>query len=253
MLTRSQWDNLLIQKNADVELEALQLSGELSNVFPVLQTLVGFGGGDSGHKDLWSHTKRVVIQTLSQPLLRWAALFHDVGKPASFSRERGKVTFHQHEYVSGKLFREAAQDSELFTAEEVQHINFIIVNLGKVEAYESAWTDSAVRRLAHDLGVHLDDVFAVARADLTTNNHAKRNKILGMSSELRTRVRTLQELAAIPPALPSGLGDALQAALGLAAGRELGRIMQDLKTRVEAGELPRNANYSTYIEALKNT
>jgi poly(A) polymerase len=253
MMTREQWDALLIRKDADKGLEALYQSGMLVTVFPALATLVGFGGGDSGHKDLWAHTKSVVIQTLPDPVLRWAALFHDVGKPVSFTDKGGKISFHMHEHMSGKIFRMAARHSGMFTTEEIDRINFILENLGKVEGYHSEWTDSAVRRLAHDLGAGLEDVFAVARADCTTGNSAKRKRIMQLSSELRERVRTIQAADATPPALPKGLGIALQAALGIQDNRELGPIMASLRSGVESGELPRNADHETYINALRAT
>lgn len=257
MLTRSQWDALLRSKDADIALEALQAGGVLRGQFPVLQTLVGFGGRESGHKDLWAHTKQVVIQTLPVALLRWAALFHDVGKPVSFSRVEGKVTFHNHEQASERLFRASAIPSGLFSQDEIDHIGFIIGNLGKIESYSRTWTDSAVRRLARELDPHLDDVFSVARADCTTIHTNKRKAILTLTNELRERIRKLQEIDATPPALPSGLGDALRDALGLPSSREggieLGKVMLALRARVEAGELPRNADYDTYIKAVKPT
>lgn len=248
-LTRADWDLILVDREVQTCLEILQASGTLTEVFPVLGTLVGFGGGESGHKDLWAHTKQVVAQTLPDACLRWAALFHDVGKPAAFSREGGKVTFHNHEAVSAKLFREAARSSQLFTAKEIHRINFIVLNLGKVECYAPNWTNAAVRRLGLELGTHIDDVFAVARADCTTGRPAQRQKVLRLTHELRSRVQKLQESDALPPALPTGLGYAVQKKLGV-TGPELGDVLKTLQRRVEAGELPRNADYSVYLKEI---
>lgn len=74
-LSRLEWDALLTAKTADRNLEELAKRGTLKAAFPALHRLIGFGGAGSGHKDLWAHTKQVVIQTLPQPLLRWAAPF----------------------------------------------------------------------------------------------------------------------------------------------------------------------------------
>lgn len=250
ILDRTAWDEFLVSSDADSRLEALQANGVLRAVFPELQALVGFGGGSSGHKDLWAHTKQVVIQTVPEPKSRWASLFHDVGKPISFDRHEGKITFHHHESASARLFLKAARRSEFFTPHEVAEIAFVIENLGLVEAYEPTWTDSAVRRLTRDLGDYLEAVFAVARADCTSARFERRRKNLGLTHELRTRIDKLKAKAAIPPALPKGLGNALMERLGLREGRELGEVIGKLKARVEAGELPRNAPVEVYLAAL---
>jgi len=249
-LTRHDWDMLLIAQDADVRLEAIQQEGLLQATFPALQTLVGFGGQDSGHKDLWAHTKQVVIQTVPQVLCRWAALFHDVGKPQSFTRVDGKIAFHHHEETSARIFKRVARETALFQPGELDEITFVIRHLGHVEAYESDWTDSAIRRLTRELGTHLDSVFAVARADCTTARPEKRQRQLKRVHELRTRIDTLAALDAVPPALPTGLGDVLMQRLGMQPGPEFGAVMRGLKARVEAGELPRNADFEVYLATL---
>lgn len=250
-LTRKEWDALLIARDVDQRLETLQRKGVLLEAFPILQAMVGFGG--RGHKDLWAHTKQVVKQTIPVAVLRWASLFHDVGKPRTFTRDGGKVSFHGHEMLGARMFRDAAKVSGLFLKEEIERISFILVQLGNVESYDKEWTDSAVRRLSKDLGERLDDVFAVARADCTTANRKMRRRIMRSGWALKDRILKIRILDAIPPALPSGLGDALKVHLGLPAGRELGQVLAGLRARVEAGELPRNASYDVYIRSLEKS
>ena len=249
-LTRHDWDELLTAKDADVRLEALRQNGVLQEIFPVFQTIMDFGGSDSGHKDLWAHTKQVVIQTVPQAMYRWVALFHDIGKPQCYSQFSGKISFHHHEDASARIFRRAARDSGLFQSSEVEDITFAIKHLGHVEAYEPNWTDAAVRRLAKELGIHIDAVFAVARADCTTARPEKRQHQLKRVHEIRTRIEDVLCQDAIPPALPKGLGEALMKRLGLQPGPELGHVMKALKARVETGELPRNAAIEVYLGCL---
>jgi poly(A) polymerase len=250
--TRAEWDEILVSKDVATRLETLQEEGRIRALSPDLQALVGFGGGDSGHKDLWDHTKLVVSQTIPQPVLRWAALFHDVAKPVCFGRNnQGQISFHGHEIRGSKMFRKVARAKEgFFTQSEVDEISFIIYHLGHIEAYHSGWTDSAVRRCGKALGKHLDAVFSVARADCTTKHRHKRQKQLRRTRELRTRIEELRALDAVPPALPKGLGSHIAAHLKLQPGPELGRIMMGLKDRVEAGELLRNAPPSYYLKEL---
>ena len=175
---RAEWDKILVSRDVDDRLETLQVNGRLASVFPSLQALVGFGGAGTGHKDLWAHTRQVVKQTVPQPLVRWASLFHDVGKPQSFVQDGGHISFHHHEFRSAKLFRDAARDTQMFTASEVEEVAFVIYHLGHIEAYSANWSDSAVRRVGKTLGEHLDSTFAVAQADCTTANPEKRQKQL---------------------------------------------------------------------------
>lgn len=253
-MDRRELDLLLLNTAPDVGLEALQQSGELATLFPSVQAMVGFGGGDAGHKDLWGHTKQVVKQTRPDLLLRVAALFHDVGKPATITRYRraGKndeIGFPHHERVGARLFKTDLRASGVLSEDDIEYVHFILLNLGRVEAYQEHWTDSAVRRLSLELGFMAEAVLAVAEADCTTSKPAKRAAQLRRVGDLRYRIGHLRIAGAKLPALPKGLGTAVAAKTGL-YGPELGVVLGDLKARVEAGELPRNAAIDVYLAAL---
>ena len=115
ILSKQTLDGLLLSRNVIDNLEGLQTGGTLLVMFPEVQALVGFGGDDSGHKDLWGHTKQVVSQCVPKANVRWAALFHDVGKVKCFRRIEGVVSFHGHEAVSAKLFKRAAERTNIFS------------------------------------------------------------------------------------------------------------------------------------------
>jgi poly(A) polymerase len=199
-----------------------------------------------------------VIQTLPRPILRWAALFHDCGKPVTFSRATGEITFHGHETVSAGIFKKSAQHSGLFKPEEVTRVASVIRLLGQVEQYRPEWTDSAVRRLGLELGDLVDDVLAVARADCTTKNSATRRRVQQRCHELGARLTKVKELDSTPNALPHGLGDAVMSRLGFktaamsqAQRLEMGRVMRLLKIMVEVGELPRSGDIALYMQKLE--
>jgi len=251
-MNRHELYEILISDDVDVKLEALQENGDITQLFPAVQGLVGFGGSNTGHKDLWAHTKQVVKQTRPSFILRLAALYHDVGKPRTFRLyPNGEIGFPVHELVGAELFeKDASRLDFLLNESEIKDIEFIIRYLGRVEAYNPDWTDSAVRRLILELGPAADSVLAVAEADCTTKHPAKRMAQLSRVDGLKVRMEFLRLADSKPPALPKGLGDALGAHLGLPPGRELGVIMTELKARVEAGELPRNASFDVYLAAL---
>lgn len=240
-------ETALLAANPVSALEALQVAGSLP---PSIQAMVGFGGLEEGHKDLWGHVKKVVCQTPPRVHVRWAALYHDAGKVRTFSRASGKVTFHGHEELGARLFDSEARRLGL-GSEARKHVGFLIRHLGHIEAYEPDWTDSAVRRVHKLVGPHFLDLLDLAQADVTTKHDGVRLRHHRRVAELRTRAEALAAVDAIIPALPKGLGDVLCAELGLTPGRELGAIMARLKAAVESGELPRQAEPSIYVTWVK--
>lgn len=243
---RTQVDAALLSTDPYTALDELQRAGVFRDALPEVEAIVGFGGGKSGHKDLWDHTRRVVAQCPMTLRVRLAALFHDVGKPVAFKMRAGKVTFHGHELDSLWQFKRARDRTGAF--EDVgDGVEGLLVYLGRTESYEPGWEDSAVRRLSRDVGPLWDELIALTKADCTTGRPEKRARVQGLACELDERRKRLVEADAVLPALPKGLGDALMARYGKPGGKWLGDVMAQLKTRVEAGELPRHGDVSDYL------
>lgn len=231
---RAGFDVVLRAPRPDLGLEELRRSGILAYL-PEVGAMVGFGGLAQGHKDLWEHTKTVVRQADPDLTVRWCALFHDVGKVPTFRRGAGGVSFHGHEAWSARMFRKAADRTRMFDASFVGTACRVLENLGRVEAYEPEWTDSAIRRLMVELGPTLGLAIRLSRADITTGNGARRESILRSLAEFEARVRSIAEQDALPPALPRGLGTALCAEWGLTPSRELGDVMARIRDAVPRG------------------
>lgn len=244
-------EQALLSESPDEQLELLQSTGVLGELYPEVTAMVGFGGDGQGHKDLWAHTKQVVCQTVRRPEVRWAALFHDVGKVRTFSRDTGKVTFHSHEVVSSRLFERAAERTGM-PATLRRHVSFVVRHLGYLEAYQSDWTDSAVRRVHKELGEHFGDVLALARADITTKRAERRKRHHERMAELRDRAEKIAEEDAKLPLLPKGLGLEVIKCLGLPLGPQIGATMKALECAVEAGLIPARAEPQVYIDYLRN-
>lgn len=244
------WSRLLLGRHPDEALELLQATGVLRATFPELQNMVGFGGHGQGHKDLWAHVKQVVLQSKADIAIRWAALFHDVGKVETFSRDTGKVSFHQHEFASARLFRQATERAGLLEPEVQQQAHFLVRHLGLVEAYAPDWTDSAVRRLMKDLGEHFDRTLMLARADITTKHAYKREANHRRIHELAERAKTIAAQDAIVPPLPKGIGDALMTAFGIPPSKRLGDLKAALEKAVEAGRVAAHQDMGVYVAFL---
>lgn len=244
------WSQLLMSDHVDQGLELLQSTGLLRETLPEVQAMVGFGGHGQGHKDLWAHTKLVVKQAARVPSVRWAALFHDVGKVSAFSKETGKVSFHKHEYVSARLFARAMKRTGLLDGVTFEEAHTIVRNLGLLEAYEPSWTDSAVRRLAKELGEHFDRILLLARADITTKHAHKRERNSRRLDELARRAEEIRALDAVVPPLPKGLGDALMTAFNIPPSKRLGDLKAALEKAVGEGRLESHRDAAYYVEFL---
>lgn len=244
-------DQALLCNRIEDELEMLHTTGFLSSHFPELAQMVGFGGGSSGHKDLWWHTKLVVAQSPRMRSVRWAALFHDVGKVPTFSRDSGKVTFHGHEVMSARLFNKAARRAGLEDPLR-KRVRHLIRHLGQLESYESDWTDSAIRRLHKQLGNEAwTEGILLARADITTKHDYKRRAHRNRMGELAKRAEAITKEDAKLPLLPKGLGSELIAQLGIAPGPGLGQMMKELRAAVERGEVAARAEADVYVAYLR--
>jgi poly(A) polymerase len=243
-------DQALLADDVQERLEKLQQQGALAKLFPEVQAMVGFGG--KGHKDLWKHTKQVVAQSPREADLRWASLFHDVGKVPTYAKVGGKVTFHNHEAVGARMFREAARRTQLFSEIERRVISNFIRNLGYVEGYSSEWTESAVRRVYREVTPrYFDALLDLSGADITTKYDWKREAHWGRIEEFRTRAVEIARKDAAPAPLPKGLGSVVSKTFGVPESPALGDIMKKLIELVKAEELPVQGPAEDYIAFIK--
>lgn len=252
MLDRPGFDRLLNSPQVRILLQDLLIEGDLQRTFPEVHALVGFGGADQGHKDLWEHTKQVVYQCSTEVITRWAALFHDVGKIHCLKRTESGISFHHHEVVSAKLFRQAAARTKFFSVIETKRIACLIEYLGYVESYDSSWTDSAIRRLRHTVQDSFIGLIDLARADITTRYESKRQAHHRRIQELYDRSEAIRRSDAVKPMLPTGLGTAIIQNLGIQPSPALGKILASLKEAVQAGDLPWPPTITQAIEYTRS-
>ena len=250
---RAHLDRVMLGGHADEGLDSLLATGVLDAIMPEVKAMVGFGDGEWRHKDVWKHTKQVVCQSVSRIEVRWAALFHDIGKVKTRSiDESGEVHFFGHAEVGARMFDKLDRRQRLFSAEQAlrDSVRFLVLHNLRASQYDGKWTDSAVRRFAREIGGHLDDLLCLSRADITTKRPEKKRRGISMIDDLAARIGELAAEDAKLPPLPSGVGNEIMQAFGLPPSRQLGEIKRALEAAVLAGEIPGRQDCGFYVQFL---
>ena len=249
---RSALEKLITAPRADDGLQWLHEAGVLQQVLPEVDATVNLSQ-EAGrrHKDVWEHTKQVVMQSPAQPIVRWAALLHDIGKVGTrVMLSDGKVTFHRHAEVGARLFDTLARRLG-FPRAERKHIRFLIVNHLRANAYEPEWTDAAVRRFDHEMGDALPDLVELSRADVTSARPGRRQEAARNIEALLQRIAAVRELDARVPPLPPGVGNAIMEAFAIPPSRRVGELRKLCEDAIERGELLERQPVEYYVDFLR--
>jgi poly(A) polymerase len=219
-------------------LSLLVETGLAEQVLPELPALALERDEHHRHKDVYEHTLTVLEQAIAQEdrlgggpdfVVRFAALMHDVGKPRTRRfLDDGTVTFHHHDVVGAKLTRKRMKALR-FSNDDIDAVSHLVELHLRFHGYGTGeWTDSAVRRYVRDAGDQLDRLHVLTRADSTTRNRRKAERLQRTYDDLEARIAQLseeEELAAIRPDLD---GNQIMAVLGIGPGREVGQAYQFL-------------------------
>src|SRR4051812_43314230 len=206
---RDAMEHVLMGRDVDAALEWLRVTTALGVLFPELAATVDLVQEDGRqHKDVWAHTKQVVRQTVGRPLVRWAALLHDIGKVPTRTFTDDGVHFHGHAEVGARMF-DRIYPRFAFARDERQTIRFLVKHHLRTNQYSEAWTDSAVRRFHREMGPHMKDLLDLSRADITSKRPGRRKQLLEQIAALADRVDHLVEEDEKQPPLPGGVGNAI--------------------------------------------
>ncbi len=247
---REEFTRLLATESPRQGLEVLVETGIADIVLPELPALRLESDEHAHHKDVYQHTLTVVEQAIEEEkrrfpdqapdvVLRVAALLHDIGKPATRRFEGGGVvTFYHHDVVGAKLAKKRLKALRFDNNTIDSVASLIELHLRFFGYSEQAWTDSAVRRYVRDAGEELERLHILVRADVTTRNKRKADRLSFAYDDLEARIAVLaeqEELQAIRPELD---GEAIMAILDLPPGREVGEAYKFLlELRLDEGEI----------------
>jgi poly(A) polymerase len=197
------------------------------------------------HKDVYQHSLTVLRQAIALEdegpdlVLRWSALLHDIGKPATRRHEPdGGVSFHHHEVVGAKMARKRLRELK-FSKQMVDDIAQLVFLHLRFHGYgDGKWTDSAVRRYVTDAGPLLPRLHKLVRADCTTRNQRRAARLRANYDQLEARIAELaaqEDLARVRPDLD---GNQIMQVLDIPAGPLVGEAWHYLKElRLERGPL----------------
>nr|WP_281041975.1 CCA tRNA nucleotidyltransferase [Xylanimonas cellulosilytica] len=262
---QAELSKLLLADKPRRGLEVLVDTGLAEHVLPELPALRLEIDEHHRHKDVYQHTLTVLEQAIAQEtgpdgpvpgpdlVLRLASLLHDVGKPATRRFEPGGgVSFHHHEVVGAKLVARRLKALK-YEKQVVKDVARLVELHLRFHGYGdpsggadgpgrsgggAAWTDSAVRRYVTDAGPLLERLHRLTRADSTTRNRRKAQRLADAYTDLERRIdalRAQEEIDAIRPDLD---GTQIMAILGIPPSREVGQAYQHLLAlRMEHGPL----------------
>ncbi|BBY55848.1 CCA tRNA nucleotidyltransferase [Mycobacterium koreense] len=204
------------------------------------------------HKDVYQHSLTVLRQAIDLEddgpeggpdlVLRWAALLHDIGKPATRRHEPdGGVSFHHHEVVGAKMARKRLRALK-YSKQMIHDISQLVYLHLRFHGYgDGAWTDSAVRRYVTDAGPLLPRLHKLVRADCTTRNKRRAARLQANYDELEQRIAALAAAEDLQRVRPDLDGNEIMAILDIPAGPQVGQAWRHLKElRLQRGPLQRD-------------
>ncbi|MDQ1583706.1 MAG: poly(A) polymerase [Microbacteriaceae bacterium] len=247
---RDELVKLLTSADPRAGIELLVGSGLADHVLPEVPALRLEMDEHHHHKDVYQHSLTVLEQAIDyerarhpgdEPdlVLRLAALLHDIGKPATRRLEPGgAVSFYHHDVVGSKLARKRLKALR-FDNDTVEAVSRLIeLHLRFFGYTDAAWTDSAVRRYVRDAGGLLERLHMLTRADVTTRNRRKADRLGFAYDDLEERIRQLQEQEEMDAVRPDLDGEQVMQLLDLKPGREVGDALRFLlELRLDEGPL----------------
>ena len=243
----AEFDKLLLGADPVAGIDLVVQTGMGEQVLPEIGAMQMAIDEHHQHKDVYQHSLTVLRQAIdledrADPpdlVLRWAALLHDIGKPATRRHEAdGGVSFHHHEVVGAKMTRKRMRTLR-YSKQMVDDVSQLVYLHLRFHGYgDGRWTDSAVRRYVTDAGPLLPRLHKLVRADCTTRNKRRAARLQANYDELENRIADLaarEDLARVRPDLD---GNEIMELLGIPAGPQVGEAWKYLKElRLERGPL----------------
>jgi len=239
---QAEFVKLMLGSHVRKGLEALVDSGLAERVLPELPALRLETDEHHHHKDVYEHTLTVVEQAIDYEkdygleadfVLRFAALLHDIGKPLTRKLEpAGGVSFYHHDMVGAKLATKRMKALRFDSATVKAVSRLVELHLRFFGYSDQPWTDSAIRRYVRDAGDQLSRLHALTRADVTTRNKRKADRLAHAYDDLESRIAAVMAEEQLNALRPDLSGEDIMRILDLKPGPEVGeayRFLMELR------------------------
>jgi len=238
----------------------LRETGLLEQFLPELCELEGIEEKHGiRHKDNFHHTLKVldnVAMTSDNLWLRWAAIMHDIAKPATkrFDSRQG-WTFHGHDALGAQMVPRLFRRLGLPLDERMRFVKKLVrLHLRPIALADEIVTDSAIRRLIFEAGDYLEDLMTLCRADITSKNHRKIRQFLKNFDYVEQRVSEVEEKDRIRNWQPPVDGNEIMKIFGIAPGPEIGRIKSAIEEAILDGNIPNTRQAALeYLYSLRES
>ena len=241
-------DKMLVTDRPSLAFHLLDSAELLPRILPELSALKGVETVDGrGHKDNFAHTLAVTDNIRREDVapqegrdhllwLRWAALLHDIGKPASKRYDKAAGwTFHGHDVIGARMvppiFRRLA-----LSMDEMKYVSKLVrLHLRPIALVDDGVTDSAVRRLLFDAGDDIDDLMLLCNADITSKNETKVARIKANFELVRRKLVEVEEKDAIRNFKNPISGEYVMQVYGIPPCKEIGELKEMVKEAILDG------------------
>ena len=244
---RDEFTKTLMSKNPRTGITILVETGIADIVLPEIPKLRLEIDEHHHHKDVYEHSITVLEQAIEHEyrlngpnlIIRLAALLHDIGKPKTRALiDGGGVSFHHHEVVGARLAKQRLKALR-FDSQTIDEVETLIALHLRFHGYgDGEWTDSAVRRYVRDAGDLLTHLHVLTRADCTTRNARKAQRLAAVYDSLEARIALLMEQEELSKIRPDLDGQEVMKLLGIKPCADVGRALDFLlELRLENGPL----------------